>query len=160
MSKNFKIIATVKTHEQASIALSYPNTILRVNSSHMETKKLVQFIKELTEKYPQTEIYIDLQGSKIRISREQPQFSVKKDQKVKLTIDEPTPDTKSIHIGNPNTIKLLSKGTHVKIDDGRIELIIDSIINENNAVGIITKEGTLSQEKDLIYIHTPSFKTN
>ena len=87
-------------------------------------------------------------------------MTLKKDEKINLTIYEPTPNTKSIHIGNPNTIKLLSKGTKVKIDDGRIELIIDSIINENNAVGIITKEGTLSQEKDLIYIHTPSFKTN
>ena len=139
MSKNFKIIATVKTHEQASIALSYPNTLLRVNSSHMETQNLVKFIKELTEKYPETEIYIDLQGSKIRISRAQPQLVFKKDQKVKLTIDDPTPETQSIHIGNPNTIKLLAKGTHVKIDDGRIELVIDSIESEKVAYGIIIK---------------------
>ena len=90
MSKNFKIIATVKTHEQASIALSYPNTLLRVNSSHMETQNLVKFIKELTEKYPETEIYIDLQGSKIRISRDQPQLKFQKGEKVKLTIDDPT----------------------------------------------------------------------
>ena len=154
MSKNFKIIATVKTHEQASIALSYPNTLLRVNSSHMETQNLVKFIKELTEKYPETEIYIDLQGSKIRISRDQPQFTLKKDQKISLTIDPPTPETKSIHIGNPNTIKLLSKGTHVKIDDGRIELIIDSVENEKNAVGTIIKEGTLRPGKGFnLYPH-------
>jgi pyruvate kinase len=74
-------------------------------------------------------------------------MTLKKDDKINLTIDDPTPDTKSIHIGNPNTIKLLSKGTKIKIDDGRIELIIDSIINENNAVGIITKEGTLRPGK-------------
>ena len=97
---------------------------------------------------------MDLQGSKIRISRNQPQLTLKKDEKINLTIDEPTPDTKSIHIGNPNTIKLLSKGTKVKIDDGRIELIIDSIINENNAVGIITKEGTLRPGKGFnLYPH-------
>ena len=51
MSKTFKIIATVKTHEQAALALSYPNTLLRVNSSHMEVPNLVKFIKELTQKY-------------------------------------------------------------------------------------------------------------
>ena len=84
MSKSFKIIATVKTHEQAALALSYPKTSLRVNSSHMETQNLVKFIKELTQKYPEAEIFIDLQGSKIRISREQPQLVLKKDQKVKL----------------------------------------------------------------------------
>ena len=154
MSKNFKIIATVRTHEQASIALSYPNTLLRVNSSHMETQNLVKFITELTKKYPETEIYIDLQGSKIRISRDQPQFALKKDEKVKLTIEDPTPDTKSIHIGNPNTIKLLEKGTHVKIDDGRIELIIDSVENEKNAIGIVIKEGTLRPGKGFnLYPH-------
>ena len=49
MSKSFKIIATVKTHEQAALALSFPNTLLRVNSSHMETQNLVKFIKELTQ---------------------------------------------------------------------------------------------------------------
>ena len=79
MSKTFKIIATVKTHEQAALALSFPNTLLRVNSSHMETQNLVKFIKELTQKYPNAEIYIDLQGSKIRISRDQPQLNLKKD---------------------------------------------------------------------------------
>ena len=46
MSKTFKIIATVKTHEQAALALSFPNTLLRVNSSHMETPNLVKFIRE------------------------------------------------------------------------------------------------------------------
>ena len=154
MSENFKIIATVKTHEQASIVLSYPNTILRINSSHMETQPLVQFIQELTIKYPSTEIFIDLQGSKIRISRNQPQLTLKKGQKIKLTIDEPTPNTKSIHIGNPNTIKLLSKGTKVKIDDGRIELIIDSIENESNAIGIVIKEGILRPGKGFnLYPH-------
>ena len=81
-------------------------------------------------------------------------MTLKKDDKINLTIDDPTPDTKSIHIGNPNTIKLLSKGTKIKIDDGRIELIIDSIINENNAVGIITKEGTLRPGKGFnLYPH-------
>ena len=52
----------------------------------------------------ESEIYIDLQGSKIRISRDQPQLVLKKDQKIKLTIEDPTPDSQSIHIGNPNTI--------------------------------------------------------
>jgi pyruvate kinase len=120
----------------------------------METENLVKFITELTEKYPEKEIYIDLQGSKIRISRDQPQFILKKDQKIKLTIEEPTPDTKSIHIGNPNTIKLLSKGTHVKIDDGRIELIIDSVENEKIANATVIKEGTLRPGKGFnLYPH-------
>lgn len=154
MSKSFKIIATVKTHEQAALALSYPNTSLRVNSSHMETQNLVKFIKELTQKYPEAEIFIDLQGSKIRISREQPQLVLKKEQKVKLTIDEPTPDTQAIHIGNPNTIKLLAKGTHVKIDDGRIELVVDSVESEKVAYGIIIKEGTVRPGKGFnLYPH-------
>ena len=154
MSENFKIIATVKTHEQASLVLSYPHTNLRINSSHMETPNLIKFIKELTEKYPNIEIYIDLQGSKIRISRNQPQLTLKKDQKIKLTIDEPLSETKSIHIGNPNTIKLLSKGTIVKIDDGRIELVIDSIENEKNATGTIIKEGIIRPGKGFnLYPH-------
>ena len=154
MSEQFKIIATVKTHEQASIVLSYPNTILRVNSSHMETPDLIKFIKELTYKYPKTEIYIDLQGSKIRISRNQPQLTLKKGQKVKLTINEQISETNSIHIGNPNTIKLLSKGTKVKIDDGRIELVIDSKENDQNATATIIKEGVLRPGKGFnLYPH-------
>ena len=154
MSKTFKIIATVKTHEQAALALSFPNTLLRVNSSHMETPNLVKFIRELTQKYPDKEIYIDLQGSKIRISRDQPQLILKKAQKIKLTIEDPTPDSQSIHIGNPNTIKLLAKGTHVKIDDGRIELVVDSIESEKVAYGIIIKEGTVRPGKGFnLYPH-------
>ena len=154
MSKTFKIIATVKTHEQAALALSFPNTLLRVNSSHMETPNLVKFIRELTQKYPDKEIDIDLQGSKIRISRDQPQLILKKDQKIKLTIEDPTPESQSIHIGNPNTIKLLAKGTHVKIDDGRIELVVDSIESEKVAYGIIIKEGTVRPGKGFnLYPH-------
>jgi pyruvate kinase len=45
----------------------------------METPNLVQFVTELTEKYKNVEIYVDLQGSKIRISRNQPQMTLKKD---------------------------------------------------------------------------------
>ena len=154
MTESFKIIGTIKTLEQASIVLSYPNTILRINSSHMETPNLVKLISKLYQKYPDAEIYIDLQGSKIRISRNQPQLTLKKGQKIKLTIDEPYPETTLIHIGNPNTIKLLSKGTKVRIDDGRIELIIDSIENEKNAIGIITKEGVLRPGKGFnLYPH-------
>ena len=80
--------------------------------------------------------------------------NLKKDQKVKLTIDDPTPDTQSIHIGNPNTIKLLSKGTHVKIDDGRIELVVDSVESEKVAYGIIIKEGIVRPGKGFnLYPH-------
>lgn len=147
MSKNFNIIATVKTPQQVEIALKYPNTILRVNSSHMETPQLLKFVGDISEKYPSAEIFVDLQGSKIRISRDQPQLTVKKDQKVHLTITEPSKDTSSIHIGNPNTIKLLKKDTHVKIDDGRIELIIDSVEDESNATGTIIKEGIIRPGK-------------
>ena len=154
MTENFKIIATVKTLEQASIALSYPNTLLRINSSHMETPDLIKLISNINGKYPEAEIYIDLQGSKIRISRNQPKLTLKEGQKIKLTIEDPFPETTSIHIGNPNTIKLLVKGTKVRIDDGRIELIIDSIENEKNAIGTVTKEGILRPGKGFnLYPH-------
>ena len=48
MSENFKIISTVKTHEQAEKILSFPDVIPRINSSHMESPNLVQIVTELT----------------------------------------------------------------------------------------------------------------
>ena len=48
----------------------------------------------------------------------------------------------------------MAKGTHVKIDDGRIELVIDSIESEKVAYGIIIKEGTVRPGKGFnLYPH-------
>ena len=154
MTEKFHIIATVKTKEQAEIALGYENTLLRVNSSHMEIPQLVSFVSELNEKHGKIPVYVDLQGSKISVSRAQPQIKLDKGQKVTLTVTEPTAETNKIHIGNPNTIKLLSKGTHVKIDDGRIELIIEEVIDNETAVASVMKEGVLRPGKGFnLYPH-------
>ena len=49
---------------------------------------------------------------------------------------------------------MLLKGTKIKIDDGRIELIIDSIENENSAIGTVIKEGILRPGKGFnLYPH-------
>ena len=104
----FIFIPTVRTMEQAELVLGNKDTYLRVNSSHMEVPQLVEFIHKLTEKYPKQRIYVDLQGSKIRVSRSQPIMPLAKDQEVTLTIKPVVENTQMIHIGNPNTIKLLS----------------------------------------------------
>ena len=156
MSKNFRIIATVKTPEQVEKVLKYPDTILRINSSHMETNELINFVSETTKKYPDIEIYIDLQGSKIRISRDQPQMKISLNQTLKLTADQNSkPNSENlIKIGNPNTIKLLQKGTKIKIDDGRMELEVLSIENDFNATAIVKKEGTIRPGKGFnLYPH-------
>ncbi|ELP89415.1 pyruvate kinase, putative [Entamoeba invadens IP1] len=144
---SFIFIPTVRTMEQAEKVLGHANTFLRVNSSHMEVDQLVVFVGELTKKYPGQRIYVDLQGSKIRVSRSQPIIQLVQGTEVELTIEEPTPDTKKIHIGNPNTIKLLQKGTHVKIDDGRLEIEVVSVESESHAVAKILKGGELRPGK-------------
>ncbi|EDR23064.1 pyruvate kinase, putative [Entamoeba dispar SAW760] len=144
---SFIFIPTVRTLHQAELVLKHKNTYLRVNSSHMEVPELVEFIHQLVNKYPGQKIYVDLQGSKIRISRSQPNLILTKDQLVELTIKTPTKDTKSIHIGNPNTIKLLSQGTHVKIDDGRMEIVINYIKDSETAIATVLKGGELKPGK-------------
>ncbi|KAL7713205.1 Pyruvate kinase [Entamoeba marina] len=132
---SFIFIPTVKTMEQAELVLCRKNTYLRVNSSHMETPQLVEFIGKLTTKYPGQKIYVDLQGSKIRVSL------------VILSTEQPTPDTTAIHIGNPNTIKLLKNGTHVRIDDGRMEIVVETVTNEKSATARVIKGGELKPGK-------------
>lgn len=143
----FIFIPTVRTMKQAELVLGNKDTYLRVNSSHMEVPQLVEFIQELTQKYPGQRIYVDLQGSKIRVSRSQPIIPLTTDQEVILTIKPVIENTKMIHIGNPNTIKLLSKGTHVKIDDGRMEIEVTEIIDEETAKAKVIKGGELKPGK-------------
>ena len=159
MSSKFQIIATIKSLEQASLVLSYPGTLLRINSSHMEIPNLVELITQITTKFPKAEIYVDLQGSKIRISREQPEFDLGKNQKIKLTINDPTPESKDIHIGNPSALELLSEGTIINNMAGNEKqvLVKNSNFTNNsstkNGGAIICREGTIFEIKDSRFVN-------
>ncbi|KAL7718167.1 Pyruvate kinase [Entamoeba marina] len=95
---------------------------------------------EQAELYPGQKIYVDLQGSKIRVSRSQPILQLQKDQVVILSTEQPTPDTTAIHIGNPNTIKLLKM-------ELIMEIVVETVTNEKSATARVIKGGELKPGK-------------
>lgn len=143
---SFRVIPTVKSLEQATLLAGNKNTQLRINSSHLEIEPLIKLVNDISLTFPDLFFYIDLQGCKIRISRQQPEITLNKGEEYTIVNTEPTPDTKLIHVNHSKIIQLLSKDCHVKMDDGKLEMIITEV-TETYAKGTVLKGGLLKPGK-------------
>lgn len=150
-------------------ALAPLTSRFRLNASHMEPAAIVAFLSELEELMKKglksVRLCIDLQGSKMRLSRQQKEIVVNKGQKVTFVCEgeEEKDEEKEACIVLPSHIldRLLSvtgKDLKVGIEDGRIQLSVINMDKERRRLeAIVDVGGKVRPRKGLnVTPHPPS----
>lgn len=154
-----EIIATIKELKVAEALVADESSTpeyFRVNSSHMETPALVQFI-EAYGKHPKLSkipLYIDLQGAKLRIDRGQTPITIAAGEELYLRDARLAADPigwdaskQTVRVSRA-MLGLIAPGTDVAIDDGRLGIRVTRVAaDEGYATAIVTKAGELRPGK-------------
>ncbi|WP_367356715.1 pyruvate kinase [Mesotoga sp.] len=140
----FSIVATINDRKLLKSIEMAGATAIRFNSSHVTLEELEKF----TSYYEDTcslPLYIDLQGAKLRLSRNQPVMEIKAGEQV--TLGSQCSHLKAIAI-DPRTLSYLSPGMKISIEDGRIEL---QVLKQetDNARAIVLRGGVIRASKGM-----------
>ncbi len=125
--------------------------VCRINSSHGDhemMKTIVENVRELNKELKtHVAILFDLQGPKLRIGDiENGEFLLKEGSSIILTTKECNGTFEKISIRYPQFYKDVQVGEKVLIDDGKLELIVTDIIDEE-VIATVTHGGVLSSRK-------------
>jgi len=153
--RNAKIIATLGpvTSSESCIGSLFKSgvDVFRLNFSHgnKDSHKLsYDIIRNLESKYERpVGILLDLQGPKLRVGRFQ-NGSVKiiQDQIFFLDMDPSLGDQSRVSLPHPEIFKALKPGTSLLVDDGKIQLVVESSSLEKAKTRVIVG-GVLSDNK-------------
>ena len=153
--RNAKIIATLgpATSSESCIGSLFKSgvDVFRLNFSHgnKDSHKLsYDIIRNLESKYDRpVGILLDLQGPKLRVGRFQ-NGSVKiiQDQIFFLDMDPSLGDQSRVSLPHPEIFKALKPGTSLLVDDGKIQLVVESSSLEKAKTRVIVG-GVLSDNK-------------
>lgn len=157
MSKQMEIIATIKELRVAELLVSNdystPN-YFRVNSSHMEIPALLNLLTRYSQhpKLQTIPLYIDLQGAKLRIDRNQTPIKIALGEEIYLkdatlaTLPAGTSADRQIVNVAATMLTLIREGTEVAIDDGRLGIRVTGVF-DRYATATVTKAGELRPGK-------------
>eukprot|EP00727_Mastigamoeba_balamuthi_P014151 m51a1_g9359 pyruvate kinase, putative (331) ;mRNA; r:152625-153737 len=147
MSK-FTVVATVKDIASArAIAAGCAPDYFRINASHVEVDGLRDFAAQYASdaQLRATPLYIDLQGSKLRVDRRQPKTQLALGSTVTVQATSPSSTAAlaagAIHVA-PRVIELLAPGTAVAMDDGKIALEVLEV-GKSDARARVVRAGEL-----------------
>ena len=152
-----EVIATVTNVETAErLYKACPPDFFRVNASHMTAESLGAFCTAYShvEGMNKIPLYIDLQGSKLRVHRVQPQVSVAAGDHVTLVCVAEDAEKAPEHADGvaifvtENIMRLINAGTEVGIDDGKILLTIESVTEDRQrATAVVHRGGAVRPRK-------------
>jgi pyruvate kinase len=158
-----KIVATIGPATSSKAALKQiilaGVDVCRINSSHgllNEHLEVIRSIREINEEI-NSDICIlqDLQGPKLRIGlMENDGVEIIKGQKIMLTSNEVIGNAEIICIRYINLAQDVKPGEFILIDDGKIEIRIDKIINETDVEATVIEGGLLKSKKGFNLPHT------
>ncbi|KAH3766542.1 Pyruvate kinase [Pelomyxa schiedti] len=146
---SFGVIGTVVSVAtvESLLSLSAPESF-RINSSHMEVDRVVEFVGNYCGlRWPGgvvPPLYIDLQGSKIRVRRDQPIIETVTGETVCISTAL-IPDNKTVLVDAP-VLSLINVDTHIFIDDGKLELKVTQH-SAHKITAIVLKGGILRSAK-------------
>ena len=155
IARNAKIIATLgpaTQTEQAITALAKAGvTVFRLNFSHGkhdDFKKCIKIIRKVEKKLNKyLPIMQDLQGPKIRLNRFNKNITINNGDIISLSVCcDPDDDPENICITYPPLIKEIQRGHRIFINDGKIELKVLKINNDQISASVI-KGGLLEPRK-------------
>lgn len=154
MNKLSKIVATLgpasDTEETIGKLIEAGVNVFRFNTKHGTTEWHEERIKRVQkvadEMKTNVGILLDLQGPEIRLETiDKLPFSIEKGQNVNITPSF-TPDIKSICIPHELVFHSVKEGDQILIDDGAIELIVDSV-SPRLIVAKATDDGEIGHRK-------------
>lgn len=148
----FKIIVTVKNYEQFKEMNIPEDYLIRLNTSHLEEEQIKLFLNNYSYKNP---VYLDLKGSKLRISQKQREFEISEDETI--FINDKDNEEKTVLV-EKRMIEYLETGMKILIDDGKIQLEIVSR-DSNGVKAKNLKGGKIRKNKGFnISPHPVAFK--
>lgn len=142
--KAFSIVATVKDREILKSLEQVGADAIRFNASHVELKELESFLKYYSRNCT-LPLYIDLQGAKFRLSRNQTELEVKTGEQI--IFGSVGPRLKTISIDS-RALSYLSPGMRVSLEDGKIETEILEI-EPTRARALVLRGGLVRPAKGL-----------
>ena len=133
--------------------------VCRINSSHGTHEDHLEVIKHIRsineELNSDVCILQDLQGPKLRIGLiENDAIEITKGQILTLTSTEMIGNAEKICIRYVNLANDVKPGEFILIDDGKIELKIESILNETDVTASVVTGGILKSKKGFNLPHT------
>ena len=152
-----KIVATVgpacDTYEKLLELVKAGVNVFRLNFSHGDhegKKKIIDYIRILNEKEPYNiSILADLQGPKLRVGDiENGALEINKGDILTFTSKEKVVGTKEkIYVSYPNLHADVKVGDKILIDDGKLEVIVIDITDQDEVKVAVTYGGTLLPKK-------------
>lgn len=155
-----KIIATIgpATWDKEILTDLFQSGVnaVRINCSFADKEEQDRVVKSIREIAPKMPIIFDIMGHKIRVTNFTEDKILKLNQRVIFQPLYMVPEknlldnqTEVIEITYPNLAKELTRGSKILIDDGNIELQVDSIVDESiicfvKVPGILKKNKTLT----------------
>ena len=154
--KRTKIVATVgpaceKAEQLLELAKAGVN-VFRLNFSHgsYENKKeIIERIREINKSQPfNIAILGDLQGPKLRVGEiTDGQIELTDGDDIIFTTEKMIGTKEKVYVSYKNLTTDAKVGERIFLDDGKLEVIVKSILNEKEILVNITVGGTLSQKK-------------
>ncbi|MFW6304601.1 MAG: pyruvate kinase [Candidatus Saliniplasma sp.] len=146
-----KIVATIgpasKSKGKLKDMIDGGMDIARQNFSHgthEQHKKIFEHVRSLSDEIG---IMVDTQGPEIRLKKIKEGTILKKGKKVKIVVDDVTGDEKTLPVDYPKIMDYLEEGDTILIDDGQIEIRVDSI--DEKVKGTVIYGGPILSKKSV-----------
>lgn len=154
--KRTKIVATVgpacDTYDKLLELVKAGANVFRLNFSHgthEDKKKIIENIRTITKNEPYNiAILADLQGPKLRVGDlEDGKIMLSPGDKFIFTTEKIIGTKEKIYVSYPNLTKDLKLGERVFLDDGKMELKVEEILNDKEISVSVTLGGLLTPKK-------------
>lgn len=154
--KRTKIVATVgpacDTYDKLLALVKAGVNVFRLNFSHgayADKLKIIEFIREINHKEPYNiAILGDLQGPKLRVGElEGGKLELADGSQFIFTTEKMVGTTEKIYVSYPNLAKDVKPGERIFLDDGKMEVKVEEILNDKEVRISVTLGGTLLPKK-------------
>ena len=154
--KRTKIVATVgpacDTYEGLLALVKAGVNVFRLNfshGSHEDKKKVIENIWQIIKSEPYNiSILADLQGPKLRVGElENGMIELKPGEKFIFTTEKIVGNKDKIYVSYPNLAKDVKIGERIFLDDGKMELKVEEILNQKEVLMSVTLGGMLLPKK-------------
>ena len=154
--KRTKIVATVgpacDTYDKLLELVKAGVNVFRLNFSHgayADKLKIIEFIREINQKEPYNiAILGDLQGPKLRVGElEGGKLELIDGSQFIFTTEKMVGTLEKIYVSYPNLAKDVKPGERIFLDDGKMEVKVEAILNDKEVRISVTLGGTLLPKK-------------
>lgn len=154
--KKTKIVATVgpacDSYDMLLELVKAGVNVFRLNFSHgthEDKKKVIGNIREIIRKEPYNiAILADLQGPKLRVGAlNNNAVELEDNAECVITSEDIKGTNKKLSVTYPNLTKDIKPGHRIFMDDGKIELRVERMLNEREIMASVTLGGTLLPKK-------------